>query len=202
MNEELFKFNIGGLATTDIISPQCKAIRSIFLSSLSDIEKLEETLSFLKSEEHMEEDTHILLKKGVRGNYGSENLVLDVDSLSAANFWLGLQRLYPEDADLMLLAADANFTSLVSDEAVYAPLFIKGMQILGNVYDVGGEIGAVLLETKYRFDYQLLFLEQALKDRKEYPEDAEDETNELLGEYPFNSDKIKAIQLLVERYTD
>ena len=57
-----------------------------------------------------------------------------------------------------------------------------------------------MLDSKYRFEYQLLFLEQVLKEQDEYPEDAQQEINELLGEYPFEAERIKLIQILVEKY--
>ncbi len=146
MNQELFKFNVGKIASSELLSSQCLTIRNVFFSTLTDTEKLERILELLRTEIKLDDDTHILLKRGIRGSYGSENLVLDVDSLTASKFWLGLHQLFPDDPDFMLLAADANFTSIGSNEEVYGPLFIKGMQMLGNVYDVGGEVGSVLLK--------------------------------------------------------
>lgn len=201
MNETLFRYYLGAFAKENSVCEQCKTVRSIFFSQdLADQEKLDQTVSFFKEEEELEHDTFIFLKRGIRSNYGVDEQVLAVAPGSEAKFWFNLQLLYPNDAKLLIAAADANLKSVICDEEVYAPLFIKGMFLKGNVYEIGGEIGAVLLAGKYRFDYQLLFLEQVLKEWEQYPEDANEEINELLAEYAFDAVKIKFIQLIIEKY--
>ncbi len=201
MNETLFRYYLGAFAKENSVCEQCKAVRSIFFSQdLADQEKLDQTIAFFKDEEELEHDTFIFLKRGIRGSYDVDGHVLAVAPGGEAKFWFAIQLLYPNDARLLFAAADANLKSVISDEEIYAPLFIKGMFLKGNVYEIGGEIGAVLLAGKYRFDYQLLFLEQILKEWEQYPKDAQEEINELLAEYAFDGEKIKFIQLIIEKY--
>jgi len=200
MNETQFKYFLDDLATSEDISQHCKNIRAIFFSQSADMEKLERTISYLSAKNELDEDSFSFLKRGIRGTYGNEGMTMSVSSEEEADFWLSLHQLFPENGKLTLVAADANLTSTSADEAIYGPLFIKALQQIGNVYEVGGEIGALLLDSKYRFEYQLLFLEQVLKEQDEYPEDAQQEINELLGEYPFEAERIKLIQILVEKY--
>jgi len=200
MNETQFKYFLDDLATSEDISQHCKNIRAIFFSQSADLEKLERTILYLSAKNELDQDTFSFLKRGIRGTYGNEGMTMSVSSEEEADFWLRLHQLFPEHGKLTLVAADANLTSTSADEAIYGPLFIKALQQIGNVYEVGGEIGALLLDSKYRFEYQLLFLEQVLKEQDEYPEDAQQEINELLGEYPFEAERIKLIQILVEKY--
>lgn len=200
MNETQFKYFLDDLAVSEDISQHCKNIRAIFFSQSADLDKLERTISYLAAKKELDQDTFSFLKRGIRGTYGNEGMTMSVSSAEEADFWLKLHQLFPAHGKLTLVAADANLTSTNSDEEIYGPLFIKALQQIGNVYEVGGEVGSLLLESKYRFDYQLLFLEQVLKEQDEYPEDAQQEINELLGEYPFEDDRIKLIQKLVEKY--
>ena len=201
MNETLFRYYLGAFAKENSVCEQCKTVRSIFFSQeLTDQEKLDQTIAFFKEEAELEHDTFVFLSRGIRSSYGTDGQVLDLAPGGEARFWFAIQLLYPNDARLLIAAADANLKSVICDEEVYAPLFIKGMLLKGNVYEVGGEIGAVLLAGKYRFDYQLTFLEQVLQEWEQFPRDAEEEINELLAEYAFDVEKIKFIQLIIEKY--
>jgi len=195
-----FKYFLDDLAHREDVSLHCKNIREIFFSVITDSQKLDQTISYLKTAQALDDDTLSLLKRGIRGPYGSEGITLTVTSKEETEFWLSLHHLFPNIGKLTLVAAEANLTATIAAEESYAPLFIMAIKQLDNIYEVGGETGALILNSKYRFDYQLLFLAQALKDKDEYPADAAAEINELLGEYAFDAKKIKLIQEMIEQY--
>lgn len=195
-----FKYFLDDLAHREDVSLHCKNIREIFFSAITDSQKLDQTMLYLKTAQELDDDTFSFLKRGIRGTYGNEGTTLTVASNEEAEFWLSLHHLFPNDGKLTLVAAEANLTATIGDEEIYVPLFIMAIKQLDNIYEVGGETGALILNSKYRFDYQLLFLAQALKDKDEYPADAAAEINELLGEHAFDTRKIKLIQEMIEQY--
>jgi hypothetical protein len=167
---------------------QSETILNIFLKALSEEEKLDQILAYLVGQNELFSETYFILEQ-------------EIGNLGHSDFWFSLHQAFPTNGQLTLATANANLTALNADIRIYGPLFILAIQQTGDVYQVGNEVGALLLDSPYRFDFQLLFLEAALKDWAIYPADAEEEINDLLGEYPFDTIKIKQIQRLIEQYS-